>query len=515
MTPVVEMKGITKRFPGVLANDHVGFQLKKGEIHALLGENGSGKTTLMNILYGLYKPDEGQIFLNGQETHLMSPKDAIAHGIGMVHQHFMLVPVMTVAENIILGNETTRWGPFLNIKQASKRIQELSRQYRLEIDPDARVQDLPVGMRQRVEIIKALYRRADILILDEPTSVLTPEESKNLFRTITSFSQQGKSIIFITHKLKEVFHVADRITVLRHGRVVGTTTPAETTESQLADEMVGRAVMLTVEKKPVEFDAERKNRLPVLSVQNLYAEDDRGVVAVDKVSFDIQAGEIFGIAGVQGNGQTELVEVLTGLRKARAGTVVIQGEKFINTERVNYSGPRKFIDQGVSHIPEDRHKHGMVDSYPLTDNLILNVYYRRPFSRGIILQEIAIAENATRLMKTFDIRAPSIFTKAGSLSGGNQQKMIIAREFSRPITLLIASQPTRGLDVGSIEFIHNRIVQKRDEGCAVLLVSADLDEILSLSDRIAVMYKGKIVSMANAKDTAREVLGLWMAGIVR
>ncbi|HWP49487.1 MAG TPA: ABC transporter ATP-binding protein [Candidatus Limnocylindrales bacterium] len=525
MTLVLEMRGITKRFPGVVANDHVDFRLEKGEIHALLGENGSGKTTLMNILYGLYRPDEGQIFLNGTKVHLTSPKDAIAHGIGMVHQHFMLVPVMTVTENIILGNEVTRGGLFLDLKQAADRIRELSEQYHLEVDPQALIQDLPVGIRQRVEILKALYRQsngeskskssiwADILILDEPTAVLTPEESENLFRTLSSLARQGKSIIFITHKLREVFHVAHRITVLRNGRVVGTTTSKETTETQLASMMVGREVILAVEKKPLEFQREVSDRKPVLHVQDLQVTDDRGSVAVKGVSLDIYPGEILGIAGVQGNGQTELVEALTGLRKTIAGSIHINGVDMTPFIHSGYSGPRKILEQGVAHIPEDRHTYGMVDSYPLTDNLVLNIYYQKPFARGIVRNQAAIEEHAMRLVTEFDIRTPSIFIRAGNLSGGNQQKMVVAREFSRSIILLIAAQPTRGLDVGSIEFIHKQILRKRDQGCAVLLVSVDLDEILSLSDRIAVMYRGHILATVDAKEASREVLGLWMAGI--
>lgn len=519
------MKGITKRFPGVVANDHVDFQLEKGEIHALLGENGSGKTTLMNILYGLYRPDEGRIFLNGNEVHLTSPKDAIAHGIGMVHQHFMLVPVMTVTENIILGNEVTRGGPFLDLKRAADRIRKLSEQYHLEVDPQALIQDLPVGVRQRVEILKALYRQsngksnpkssiwADILILDEPTAVLTPEESESLFRTVTSLAQQGKSIIFITHKLREVFHVAHRITVLRNGRVVGTTTPEETTETQLASMMVGREVILTVEKKPLKSQGKVSDQKPILHVRDLQVEDDRGSLAVKGVSLDIYPGEILGIAGVQGNGQTELVEALTGLRKVIAGIIQINGVDLTHFLHSGDSGPRKILEQGVAHIPEDRHAYGMVASYPLTDNLILNTYYQKPFARGIMRNEVAIEEHAMRLVREFDIRTPSIFIRAGNLSGGNQQKMVVAREFSRPIILLIAAQPTQGLDVGSIEFIHKQMVRKRDQGCAVLLVSADLDEILSLSDRIAVMYRGHLIATVDAKGVTREVLGLWMAGI--
>ncbi len=507
MTLALEMRGVTKRFPGVLANDHVNFQLEKGEIHALLGENGAGKSTLMNILYGLYSQDEGQIFLNGEEVKIEGTTDAIRLGIGMVHQHFMLVPVMTVTENIILGTEVVKNGFVLDLGTAAQRIRDLSRQYGLEIDPDAYIKDLPVGTQQRVEIIKALYREADILILDEPTAVLTPQEAEELFVIMRSLVAEGKSIIFITHKLGEVFAVADRITVLRNGHVVGTTTPAEATKESLAEMMVGRQVILTVDKKPAQPGS------PVLQVQNLKALDDRGSLVLNGVSFEVQAGEIFGVAGVQGNGQTELVETLTGLRHCLEGRVSITGVDVTN------ASPRKITDLGVTvegsaHIPEDRHEHGMVASYPIADNLILNTYYRQPFANGIVMNHRAVEDNGLRLVHEFDIRTPSIYTPAGSLSGGNQQKVVVGRELSRPITLLIASQPTRGLDVGSIEFIHNRLVTARDDGVAVLLVSAELDEIMSLSDRIAVMYKGQIIATLEADQARREKLGLLMAGIV-
>ncbi|MGQ9457952.1 MAG: ABC transporter ATP-binding protein [Anaerolineae bacterium] len=501
MELALRLEGITKRFPGVLANDHIHFDLRRGEVHALLGENGAGKTTLMNILYGLYTPDEGRIFLNGQEVAIHTPADAIRHGIGMVHQHFMLVPVMTVTENIILGAEVVKSGILLDHRRAAEEIRRLSAQYGLEVDPGALVADLPVGARQRVEIIKALYRQADILILDEPTAVLTPQEADALFATIRSLAAQGKSVIFITHKLREVFAIADRITVLRDGRVVGTTTPAATTPAQLAAMMVGREVILTVEKGPA------KPGPVVLQVRGLEAYDDRGVKAVNGVSFEVRAGEVLGIAGVQGNGQTELVEVLTGLRPAEAGQVLISGVDVTN------ASPRKIMEQGVAHIPEDRREHGLVDAYPVADNLVLCSYYQPPFARGVLLNERAIEEYAQRLVKEFDIRTPSVYTNGGSLSGGNQQKLVVAREFSRPIRLLIAAQPTRGLDVGSIEFIHQQIVRKRDEGCAVLLVSAELDEIMSLSDRIAVMYKGQILATLDAAEATREQVGLLMAGV--
>jgi ABC-type uncharacterized transport system ATPase subunit len=502
MSLALEMRGIIKRFPGVLANDHINFQLEKGEIHALLGENGAGKTTLMNILYGLYSQDEGQIFLDGQEVGINEPTDAIRLGIGMVHQHFMLVPVMTVAENIILGIEIVRNGFVLDQKTAVRRIHDLSRQYGLEIDPHAYIKDLPVGTQQRVEIIKALYREADILILDEPTAVLTPQESEELFVIMRSLVAQGKSIIFITHKLREVFAVADRITVLRNGHVVGTTTPAEATRESLAEMMVGREVMLWVDKKPAQPGP------VVLRVENLKALDDRGARVVDGASFEVHTGEVLGIAGVQGNGQTELVEVLTGLRSCQDGRVLI------GDVDVTHASPRKIAQQGVAHIPENRHEYGMVSGYPIADNLILNTYYKPPFAHGIVMDNRAVEDNALRLVHEFDIRTPSVYTSGSSLSGGNQQKLVVAREFSRPIQLLIAAQPTRGLDVGSIEFIHNRLVAARDDGAAVLLVSAELDEIMSLSDRIAVMYKGQIIATLDAEQASREKIGLLMAGVV-
>jgi len=498
---MLEARGITKRFPGVLANDHINFDLRKGEIHALLGENGAGKTTLMNIIYGLYHQDEGQIFINGEAVIIHDPKDAIRFGIGMVHQHFMLIPVFTVAENIILGTETIHGGLFLDRRAASRRIRELSHQYGLEVNPDAYVRDLPVGVQQRVEIVKALYRRADILILDEPTAVLTPQETADLFRIMRELAGRGVSIIFITHKLKEVLEIADRITVLRDGRVVGTVKPQETDEHKLAAMMVGREVILTVEKGPAHPAEE------MLRVEDLRVLDDRGVPVVNGASFVVHAGEVLGIAGVQGNGQTELVEALTGLRSATAGAIKLLGYDVTNKP------PRPIIEKGTAHIPEDRHRHGLVLPFPITDNLVLCTYYEPPFARLLQLDHAAIDKNARERIRDFDIRTPSEFIPVESLSGGNQQKVIVARELSRPIKLLIANQPTRGLDVGSIEYIHSRIVKMRDRGCAVLLVSAELDEILSLSDRIAVMYKGRIVATLPAAKATREKLGLLMAGI--
>jgi general nucleoside transport system ATP-binding protein len=497
---VLEAKGITKKFPGVLANDHIDLTLRQGEILALLGENGAGKSTLMNILYGLYHPDAGDIWIKGEKVALQSPKDAIARGVGMVHQHFQLVPVMTVAENVILGAEVTKPSGYIDKREARRRVRELSAQYGLSIDPSIEVEDLPVGLQQRVEIIKALYRHADILILDEPTAVLTPQEANELFRIMHELTAQGVSIIFITHKLKEVLTVADRIAVLRGGRMVGTALPSESTEASLAEMMVGRKVILQVEKgdaHPAET---------VLKIEDLHVLDDRKQMAVNGLSLEVRAGEILGVAGVQGNGQREFVEALTGLRPVVSGQVLLAGQ-----EATNYT-PRQITELEVAHIPEDREKHGLVRAYTIADNMVLNRYYVEPFSRRTVLNREKIAENGAQLVKKFDVRTPSIYTHAGNLSGGNKQKVIVAREFSRPVKLLIANQPTRGIDVGSIEFIHNQIVAQRDQGVAVLLVSAELDEILSLSDRVAVMFEGHIVKTLPIEEATRERLGLLMAG---
>jgi ABC-type uncharacterized transport system ATPase subunit len=510
MTLALQASGITKRFPGVLANDHVNFELEKGEIHALLGENGAGKSTLMNILYGLYQPDEGEIRINGQLTRITSPHDAIAQGIGMVHQHFMLVPPLTVTENIMLGQESvTNATEFLgrlsvlDRRRVAARVRELSQQYGLEVDPDACVRDLTVGAQQRVEIVKALYRSADILILDEPTAVLTPQEADELFVIMRGLVKQGKSIVFITHKLREVFAVADRISVMRAGQMVGTVKPAEATSELLAEMMVGRTVILQIDKADAHPGEE------ILHVENLLVMDDRKHMAVDDVSLSVRAGEILGVAGVQGNGQTELTEALTGLRRVAEGRVTILGHD------TTHATPRQVVEVGTAHVPEDRHKHGLVLAFPIRDNLVLCTYYRSPFAKGVELDFPVIEKQAEALVKMFDIRTPTINTSAGSLSGGNQQKVIVARELSRPVKLLIASQPTRGLDVGSIEFIHQRIVEARDKGAAVLLISAELDEIMSLSDRIAVMYKGHILETLDAATATREQLGLLMAGVVK
>ncbi|MBI3243925.1 MAG: ABC transporter ATP-binding protein [Chloroflexi bacterium] len=501
MPPILELHGITKRFPGVLANDHIDLTLNQGEILALLGENGAGKSTLMNVLYGLYQPDEGEIIVKGQPIKVHSPNDAIAAGVGMVHQHFMLVPVLTVTENVMLGVESLVGGVFLDKKSAADRIRHISEQYGLPVAPDSYIKDLPVGLQQRVEIIKLLYRNADILILDEPTAVLTPQEADDLFKVIKSLVEKGKSIIFITHKLREVLAVADRINVLRLGKVVGEADPKTATEPQLASMMVGRSVELTVKKvaaKPGE---------PVLHVKDLRVLDDRENLAVDGVTFDVRAGEVMGVAGVQGNGQTELVEALTGLRSPFSGQATILGHA------TTHASPRQIVEMGVAHVPEDRQRDGLVLSYPVADNMVLNTYYLPPFAQNILIQQNEVDKAAADRVRQFDVRTPGIETSAGSLSGGNQQKVIIARELSRPIKLLIAAQPTRGLDVGSIEYIHGRIIEKRSDGCAVLLVSTELDEILALSDRIAVMYRGRVVAVVDRAEVNKEYLGLLMAGV--
>ncbi len=497
---VLEVRGLTKRFPGVLANDHISLTLRKGMVLGLLGENGAGKSTLMNIIYGLYQPDEGEILINGKPVTIHDPNDAIRLGIGMVHQHFQLVPVLSVTENIMLGDEATR-GPFLDRRSARHRITEISQQYGLDVDPDALVQDLPVGVQQRVEIIKALYRKADILILDEPTAVLTPQETEGLFLIMHALLERGVSIIFISHKLKEVLEICVEIVVLRNGKVVGHTSPGRATEEMLAEMMVGREVLLEVEKDPAH-PAD-----PVLVIRDLVVNDDRNLQAVKGISLEVRAGEIIGVAGVQGNGQTELVEAITGLRP------VISGEVLINGVDVTNAPPRRITETGVAHVPEDRQKNGMVSSFPVKDNLVLQTYYVEPYSSGIVSNERAIEETAEQLVKQYDVRTPNVFVPIGKLSGGNQQKVIIAREFSRHSRLLIAAQPTRGLDVGSIEYIHKQIVKQRDEGAGVLLVSAELDEILSLSDRVVVMFGGRIMDILPIDLATRNLCGLLMAGV--
>ncbi|MEM7799542.1 MAG: ABC transporter ATP-binding protein [Chloroflexota bacterium] len=497
---VLEVKNITKRFPGgVVANSGVNFDLKQGEIHALLGENGAGKSTLMNVIYGLYQPTEGSIAIEGQDVMIANPKDAIRRGIGMVHQHFMLVPVFTVAENIVLGEEETR-GARLDLNTARSKIRELSSAYGLDVDPDAYVEDLPVGMQQRVEIVKALYREAKILVLDEPTAVLTPQEADDLFVVMKQLKERGVSIIFITHKLREVLAVADRITVLRRGKVVGTTTPEGKNETDLASLMVGRDVLLRVDKTAANPGE------AVVEIKNLSVRDEREVMVVKDVSLTVKSGEILGVAGVQGNGQTEMAEVLTGLRTAESGSISIDGKK------VPMGSPRFLFEHGMAHVPEDRHKHGLVLPYELTENVALNGYYKPPFAKGIRRNEPAILQSTKKIIDEYDVRTPGALVPASNLSGGNQQKVIVGRELSREVTFLVANQPTRGLDVGSIEFIHKRIVEERDKGVAVMLVSAELDEILGLADRIVVMFDGHLVADMPNDGVTKEQLGLLMAG---
>ena len=497
--PALEMRGITKRFPGVVANDSISLSIRPGEIHGLLGENGAGKSTLMNILYGLLTPDEGQILLDGKPVEISGPADAIARGIGMVHQHFMLVPVFSVAENIVLGNETMANPVFLDVHKSEGRIRQLATQLGFEIDPDAKVGDLSVGIQQRIEILKALYRGAKILILDEPTAVLTPQETVEIFQVLRRLADEGTSIVFISHKLYEVLGIADRITVIRRGKVVGEADPKTATEEDLAEMMVGREVSLVVEKGPADPGE------VVLAVEDLVVADDRGSVVVDGASFEVRAGEIFGIAGVAGNGQDELVEALNGLRKTRRGHVKLSGGDITN------DSSREISEKGVAYIPGDRQRYGLVLSYPISDNLVLTDYYHAPFSNRGIIDQKAIARRANELIPQFDVRTPSATVPASTLSGGNQQKVIVAREFSRDLKLLIADQPTRGIDVGSIEFIHKQIVAKRDAGTAVLLVSAELDEIMELSDRIGVMYRGRLVAILDGEGAERNRVGLIMA----
>ena len=499
-TPVLELRGITKRFPSIVANDSIDFDLAKGEVHALLGENGAGKSTLMNVLYGLYGADEGEILLNGAPVKFSSPKDAITRGIGMVHQHFMLIPVMTVAENIVLADEPRKGGIFLDHAAANARVRELAAKFRFDIDPDTRVERLTVGQQQRVEILKALYRRADVLILDEPTAVLTPQEALDLFRILSELKADGMSIIFISHKLHEVLEIADRVSVLRRGKLVETIPVAGATEESLAQAMVGRAVLLQVEKTPHTPGA------PLVQVDDLYVRDDRGIEKVKGVSFEVRAGEIVGIAGVVNNGQTQLIDALTGLRSPESGSIVIDGEAYDNPT------PKVMTDvAGVGHIPEDRQHRGLVLDFSIAENLALHDYRHEPQSTRGWLYPGRLVASARRLITEFDIRGGGPSTAAGALSGGNQQKVILAREISRDPKVLIAAQPTRGLDVGAIEFVHRRLMSERDEGRAILLVSLELEEILSLSDRILVMFEGQIVGEYTPAATPEE-LGLAMAG---
>ncbi|MGZ6729016.1 MAG: ABC transporter ATP-binding protein [Gaiellaceae bacterium] len=496
---VLELRGITKRFPGVVADDHVDFDLRRGEVHALLGENGAGKSTLMNMLYGLYRPDEGEIVLGGKSVTFHSAKDAIEHGIGMVHQHFMLIPVMTVKENIVLANEPTRFGVFLDEAAAAERVRHLSQQFGLAVDPDELVQRISVGQQQRVEILKALYRGAEILILDEPTAVLTPQEAGELFAIVNSLKAEGKSIIFISHKLKEVLEIADRITVLRRGKKIDTVPRAGATEDSLARMMVGREVLFRVEKPPSTPGD------PILEVKDLEVLDSRGLPAVRGVSFQVRGGEIVGIAGVEGNGQTELIEAITGLRKASAGAIEVAGRP------LEHASTREMLDAGIGHIPEDRQRRGLILEFTIAENIALHDYEKPPDSKWGWLFPGRLVQRAKTLIKEFDVRGGGPLTLAGALSGGNQQKLVVAREVARDPKALIAAQPTRGLDVGAIEYVHRRLVTERDEGRAILLLSLELDEVLSLSDRILVIYEGRIVA-EHATGATEEQIGLEMLG---
>jgi general nucleoside transport system ATP-binding protein len=496
--PVLELSGITKQFPGVLANDHVDLDLRKSEVHALLGENGAGKTTLMNILYGLYTPDEGEIRINAKRVNISSPHDAIVRGIGMVHQHFMLIPVMTVTENIVLAAEPKK-GPLLDYAGARRRVLEISKRFGFAIDPDSKIQNITVGQQQRVEILKALYRNAEILILDEPTAVLTPQEATELFAILKGLVAEGMSIIFISHKLHEVLEIADRITVLRRGKKIDTIAREGATEAALARMMVGREVLLRVDKKAATPGE------TLLEVEELTVVDDRGLEAVRDVSFNVRAGEIVGIAGVDGNGQTELVDALTGLRKTASGRVLVGGHD------ATHDSAHARLEEGLGHIPEDRQRRGLVLEFSLAENLALHDYDKAPFSRFGWLNPRRVISSARRLLEEYDVRGGGPQTRAASLSGGNQQKVVVAREVARNPRVLIAAQPTRGLDVGAIEFVHQRLVAERDAGRAILLASLELDEILSLSDRILVMFEGRIVGEYQP-DVSEEELGIAMTG---
>lgn len=500
MSLAVEMKGITKKFPKVLANDKVDFKVKQGEIHAILGENGAGKSTLMNVLYGLYKPDEGEILINGQKLSFKNSREAVQAGIGMVHQHFMLIPTLTVAQNIVLGQEINKKG-FLDEKTTNKVILELSEQYGLKVDPEALVQDISVGIQQRVEILKILYRKAKIIILDEPTAVLTPQEVAELYTILDNLKKSGHTIIFITHKLKEIKNISDRVTILRNGRYIATVDTSDTKEEELAAMMVGRQVKLVCDKTPPRIGE------AVLEVNDLHSDNDRGLPALKGISFSVRRGEIVGIAGVDGNGQTELVECISGLRKATSGKVKLQG---IDITECN---AKEIFKIGMGHIPEDRHKHGLILDFSLTENLLMGNFDDEKYTKGQVVDYHKARKRVSELVHGYSIKAPDIDVKACTLSGGNQQKLIVAREIDRNPDLLIAAQPTRGVDVGAIEFIHKKLVEQRDKGKGILLVSMELDEILQLSDRILVMYNGQFAGEMNTAEATTENLGLLMAGV--
>lgn len=494
------MLNIRKEFPGIVANDNINIQVKKGEIHALLGENGAGKSTLMNVLFGLYQPERGEIKVNGKPVNITNPNIANELGIGMVHQHFMLVEPFTVTQNIILGHEPkTKFGT-VNLKKAEKEIQELSDRYGLRVDPKAKVRDISVGMQQRVEILKTLYRGAEILIFDEPTAVLTPQEITELIEIMRSLVKEGKSIILITHKLKEIMNACDRCTVIRKGKGIGTVDVQGTNVNELASLMVGRDVNFEVTKEPAQ------PKETVLEIKNLFVRDSRKVDIVKNLNLDVRAGEIVGIAGIDGNGQSELIEAITGLTNSQSGSILL------NKKDITNLSPRKVTESGIGHIPQDRHKYGLVLNYTVGENIVLQTYYQQPYSKNTILDNKEIYKKADELIEMYDVRTPSAYTPARALSGGNQQKAIIAREVDRSPDLLIAAQPTRGLDVGAIEFIHQKLIEERDKGKAILLVSFELDEIIDVSDRIAVLFDGQIVANVDPKETNEQELGLLMAG---
>ena len=495
-----ELRGITKRFPGVVANDGVNLSISTGEVLALIGENGAGKSTLMNVLYGIYRADAGELLIDGSPVRFTSPADAIAAGIGMVHQHFMLVPVMTVAENVVLGVEPTRRLGMLDIAEARRKVREVSDKYKLELDPDAVIEDLPVGVRQRVEIVKVLMRDAKIVVFDEPTAVLTPSEILEFFEIVRALVAAGKGVIFITHKLKEALTIADRINVLRRGKVVGEATPRTTDENKIAEMMVGRAVQLVVDKTTAAPGAS------VLSLRDVSVVEPDGRTVVDSVSFEVRAGEIVGIAGVQGNGQTELVEAIAGLRRVASGSISLGGRE------ITADSPRERHAAGMAHVPEDRQRQGLVVDMSITENLVLTRYHNAEFSHGMLMDWAAAKEKSRAMVASYDIRTSDPAQAASTLSGGNQQKLIVASELSRDITLAVAAQPTRGIDVGSIEYVHAQMVKERDAGVAMLVVSTELDEVMSLSDRVFVMYRGKIVADLDPKKVSHMDVGLYMAG---
>ncbi|MDQ0195106.1 simple sugar transport system ATP-binding protein [Paenibacillus wynnii] len=500
--PVVELKQITKRFPGIIANDSISLTLEKGEIHALLGENGAGKSTLMNIVFGLYQPDEGSIEIDGKPVIIDNPNKAIELGIGMVHQHFKLVEPFTVTENIVLGMEPKK-GLKIDYKSASEQVRKLSEQYGLQVDPNAKIHDISVGMQQRVEIMKTLYRGADILIFDEPTAVLTPQEIIELMAIMKRLVAEGKSIILITHKLKEIMQISDRVTIIRRGKVIDTVQTSNTNPNELAEKMVGRGVTFKVDKQAPHVGQ------AVLKLNDVNSKNKDGISVLNGLSFEVKAGEILGIAGVDGNGQSELLQAITGLRKIDSGSITMTGKEIANLS------PREVIEMNVSHIPEDRHKHGLVLDFTVSENMVLETYYKSPYNKNGFLDKEIINKHAEDLVKQFDVRTPSIENMARSLSGGNQQKAIIAREIDKNPTLLIAAQPTRGLDVGAIEFVQKQLIAQRDQGKAVLLISFELDEIMNVSDRIAVIYEGQIVGEVFPQDTNDQELGLMMAGSLK